>query len=237
MRRIEIRFMKKILVYLSFSLLLTACSTSPNPASAHLMQQIEKPFWFIFTGSEPLNNVSDVSKLWQQQGSEKVFYKSCYKAIDTHPDDDQLVVKCLYLMSAGIQSDKHRQIKLRRLLADTYPMHNDDLSRCANCMVGDTVARNAQRLAYSERYQTSVGESVLVLERVLDQRQGDISLWVQAEIYQDLMRYYGEVNFTPERRQRIKTAFAYLSEQRLGNQPLADRFAKLEKAYRELVKN
>lgn len=207
-------------------------------------QTFAKPDWFHTVEAQRLQSSAEVSALWQSEKrccedentllqNNRIFYKSCFNAIVDHYDDEELVVKCLWLMDVGAESE--HKVALSRFLVDNFPHHRNDISNCANCMPADTVARVTLKLARHESRSTNNKDlPVERIETLMDARKDEISYWVQAEIYAFLGKLYLEDGVTDERFQRFNAAFARLDRAKLHNEPLARRFAQVEERYRQV---
>lgn len=229
----------KTITMLMLVLTVAGCS-EPN----HFEQTFEKPAWFDTVEAQSLQSSSDVSALWQSEKrccedentllqNNRIFYKSCFNAIVDHYDDEELVVKCLWLMDVGAESE--HKVALSRFLVDNFPHHRNDISNCANCMPADTVARVTLTLARHESRSTNDKKlPVDRIETLMDARKDEISYWVQAEIYAFLGKLYLEDGVTDERFQRFNAAYERLNRARLHNEPLARRFAQVENRYRQV---
>jgi hypothetical protein len=186
----------------------------------HFRENIIKPDWFNSVEAPIANTSEDVTNVWQSkkrcceskrvlQDNNREFYKTCYRAIENHFSDEELVVKCLWLMDSGASREQSKKIK--RYLVSHFSHHKKNISRCANCAPGDTVARVTLELARMQRSQGSPEESIKLIESVLDQRRDEISPWVKTEIYTALARWYA--NDDRARRERILEALKNLENQ------------------------
>lgn len=247
--------MRFILISMSMmaSVMLSACDqaytqkdTSKQPVQPHsavlFEQQIQKPYWFYLVSSTRLNTSEDVSKLWQSEKrygddfsfnlNSKIFYKSCYKAIVAHPEDNELVVICLRLMDLAVEESE--RVVIAKYLLNHFSNHRQRTDNCANCMPADRVARVTLELSQYEKYENPQ-LAIQRLEQLLDTRLDEISGWVQVEIYVSLAEQYIDAGVTDERFQRFKIAYERLKTLKETNEPVSSRFEKLELLYDEMV--
>jgi hypothetical protein len=182
--------------------------------------------------------------LWQSQkrccedahkllSNNRIFYKSCYQAIEHTYRDEQLVVLCLWLMGAG--ADGNQRQELLRYLLDNFPNHNNRTDNCANCKRADTVARATLEFAHYKNQAQAKTAAIERLEQLLDRRSEEISYWVQAEIYDYLADLYLIEGVTPVRLERYSQALNKLNEAKQSNEALAKRFTPLERKYQALL--
>lgn len=184
----------------------TTATTSPttvanhsNPQPLSLFEEtIPRPKWFDKKAVIAVNTSQEVSALWQSKKrccvdkktlreNNREFYRACYQAIVNHVNNEELVVKCLWLMDTGLSGAERTQFN--RFLLDNYPDHQNNITRCANCSTGDTVARVTRELAARMNREAQLDEAILLIENLLERRD-DISLWVQLEIHETLGRFY-----------------------------------------------
>jgi hypothetical protein len=221
-------------------LITTGCEKSNR-----FTETFNKPIWFNLIIAPTVNNVDEVSALWQSEKrccvdpdlllkNNRVFYKSCYNAIANNYKDEHLVVTCLWLMNVG--ADANQSVELSRFLLENFSHHKNRVDNCANCMPADTVARVTLEVAsFDSRMNNSKKAPIDKIERLLDSRSHEISYWVLAEIYEFLGDMYLEDGVTPERLERYTTAFTKLNQVKDYNEPLAKRFAPIEKQYKLLL--
>jgi len=229
--------MIKTITLLLLALVVAGCGETNKFA-----QTFEKPSWFDSVNAPQVNTSQELDTLWHSgkrccdDDSEvlrnnRIFYKSCFNAINAHNDDEDLVVKCLWLM--GVGAEPRQRIELSRFLVDNYSQHKNDVSHCANCMPGDTVARVTLEVAqYESRTSNDKNQSIQRLEKLLDSRRDEISYWVQAEIYEFLGKRYLDAGITKERLGRYSDAYNELKRVKEYNQTLEKRFPPIEKLYK-----
>lgn len=221
------------------TLILVSCSKGPDFES-----KIAKPEWFDSIDAPPLSSTDEVNKLWRSKKrccidetklleNNREFYKVCYNAIANNPKNEELVVQCLWLMDAG--ADKDQRLKIKRYLVDNYSDHKNSVSRCANCAPGDTVARVTHELARNEKYQGNIDQAISRIENLFDKRGGEISLWVQTEIYTTLGNLYLSSAVTKERKNRMNDAYERLNSARNPENGVERRFPKFEKVYKQVM--
>lgn len=224
---------------------LTAYSDTPD--TGLFTHTISKPAWFDAVDDvAALEDEHDVSTLWrsaprccndkkQLLRDNRVFYKACYNAILRHPEDDALVVKCLWLMDAGADRDQVHVIE--RYLLDHYADHRNSVDGCVNCMPGDTVARVSLGYAQHERRDGKTRSLADARVRAtLEERGEDISLWVQAEMLQTLGKWYLEDGASADQQSFFNTRFESLDQARADNEALAKRFTPLQDLHTALNK-
>ncbi len=227
--------------------LLAACDADPPEVPEQLLanpfqRQMEKPAWLDDVEAPRVTTADEVSALWRSKkrccvserkllANNREFYKACYVAIGEHFDDEALVVKCLWLMTAGAEGDQRRQI--RQYLVDHHFGYRGRTDNCANCAPADTVARVSRSLAHDRLGAGRAREASGIIERVLDERLEEISPWVQVELYESLARAYLEAGITEARATRLQAAYERLSALAASDEPVARRMDRLEAAYRE----
>jgi hypothetical protein len=209
-------------------------------------QTFSAPEWFSSVDAPEITTTEEVSALWQSEKrccedanvllrNNRIFYKSCFNAISNNYENEELVVKCLWLMGAG--ADSKQRVQLKRYLVENYGRHKNNVDNCANCMPGDTVARVTLELArYESRASSSKTQPIERLENLLDSRSDEISYWVLAEIYQFLGVLYLESGVTQERFNRYEESYYRLKKAKQHNEPLERRFAPVEKMYNLIIK-
>jgi len=225
-----------------FFLIIAGCG-KPNKFE----QNFTKPTWFDSLEAPEINTSEEVDALWHSEKrccedanillkNNRIFYKSCFNAISKHYEDEELVVKCLWLMDVGAESNQ--RIELSRFLLDNFGHHKNSVNNCANCMPGDTVARVTLDLAtYESRTSNSKDQPIKRIENLLDSRRDEISYWVQAEIYKFLGEVYLEAGIDYERLNRFKEAYNRLNKIKDYNEPLERRFPPIVKLYNLILQN
>ena len=205
----------------------------------------EKPEWFKSIEALDIHSSEEVSALWQSKKrccedenvllkNNRLFYKSCFNAILEHYENEALVVKCLWLMDVGAESNQ--KVELTRFLVKNFSHHRNSIAGCVNCMPGDTVARETLTLArYESRLSNSKDESIRLLENILDKRLDEISYWVQAEMYEYLGKKYLESGLNAERVARMKEVFERFNRVRKYNSTLDRRYKLFEKVYKVIL--
>ena len=212
---------------------------------ADFQEAIPKPSWYDNVEAPIANTSAEVSKVWQSKkrcceskevlkANNQEFYKTCYRAIENYFSDEELVVKCLWLMDTGATRDHRLQIK--RFLVTHFSHHKNNITRCANCAPADTVARVTLELASMLRRYGNPDESITLIERVLDTRLPEVSPWVQTEIYTKLARWYAEDD--SKRRNRVGYALQNLeSIGKSGNESVERRFLRFQDSAEKFLKN
>lgn len=200
---------------LLFALLLLACS-KPDPEpdfsreSTEFTRAAVQPDWFNRVDAVPLDNLEAVQTLWRSEkrccgddrGVEKanrVFYKSCYRAIESKPDDVHVIPYCLWLMDVALGYED--SIQLSRYLLANYLYYSQPTDYCVNCRPADLIARTARDVAlYDLRRDNAPYDAASRLETLLDEREAQISAWVLGEIYVSLAEIYEAI---PDRQARV----------------------------------
>lgn len=191
-----------------------------------------------------LNSVGELDTLWRGKkrccvdedtllANNREFYKACYEGIVNNAENEELVVKCLWLMDIG--ADNSQRIDINRFLVENFRDHKNSVDRCGNCSPGDTVARATKDLARMERAEGQTDQAINLLEDLLDRRGGEVSLWVQTEIYEMLGGLYLKSAVSNERKDRINTAYNRLSAARREDSGVERRFERFEKTYKEVM--
>jgi hypothetical protein len=235
------------------ALALSGCARPPDveatsrPGAPNKFEQtFSRPAWFDSIAAPEVNSSAEVSALWQSEKrccedpktvlkNNRIFYKSCYNAIAAHYDDEELVVKCLWLMDGG--AEKGQPEELARFLVTNFGHHRNSVDDCANCMPGDTVARVTLDLARYERAasHSSQQRAIERIENLLDSRGDEISYWVQAEIYEFLGRLYLEAGLTPDRFDRYTRAYAELNRVKEFDESVNRRLGRVESIYKAMM--
>lgn len=217
-----------------------------NILNVHLFtKKIPKPDWFDSVVAPNLNSIEEIDTLWRGKkrccidknillDNNREFYKACYNAMINNPENEELVVKCLWLMDTG--ADGKQRTDIKRYLVNRYGTHKNSVSGCVNCAPADTVARVTHELANTEKYAGDIDGAIRMLEKLFDYRGGEISLWIQTEIYQTLGRFYIASAVTEERKERLQTAYTKLNSVReFKENGVERRFAKFEKIYKQVM--
>ena len=235
-RRNHVKYISVIILVF----IITGC-TKPNKFES----EFEKPEWFDSIEAPSLQTSNEVSALWQSEkrccedantllNNNRVFYKACFNAISEHYENEELVVKCLWLMDVGAESKQ--KVQLTRFLVQNFSHHKNSIAGCVNCMPGDTVEREALTLArYESRLSNSKDTSIRLIENVLDNRLDEISYWVQAELYEYLGKLYLEAGLSDIRLERMKEVFERFNLVKKHNDPLERRYNSFEKVYLLIV--
>ena len=219
--------------------------TQPK-APTKFEETFSKPGWFDSVDAPEISTSAEVSALWQSEKrccedantvlrNNRIFYKSCFNAIIAHYEDEELVVKCLWLMDAG--AEKGQRTELARFLVDNFADHKNSVDDCANCIPADTVGRVTLDLArYESRGSHTKDGAIARIENLLDTREDEISYWVQAEIYEFLGELYLEAGLTQQRLDRYQQAYARLNRVKEFNESVERRFAPVEKIYKVMLR-
>lgn len=222
-------------------IILTGCS-EPNKFKT----EFTKPKWFASIEAPKVHTPEEVGALWRSKerccvdanillNNNRIFYKSCFNAISEHYENEEMVVKCLWLMDAGAESKQ--RIQLSRFLVENFSHHKNNITECVNCMPGDTVARETLYLArYEKRLRNSNDKSIRLIETLLDNRVDEISYWVQAEIYPFLGKLYLESGITNDRVKRFQEVYKRFNRVKKYNEPLEKRYDSFHKVYRLVMK-
>jgi hypothetical protein len=214
----------------------------PPPPPPPFTKLFERPAWWGAVKAPVLATEADVDALWRSkprccaeeaklQAAAREFDKGCFRLLATEAPEERAAVKCLWLMGAGL--DRGESLRLREYLLARYSSHRASTHLCANCAPGDIVARVAGEVA-GQRSGGHAEEGIRLLERVLDERRSDVSLWVQVELYTQLGRLYLASGITPARRQRLEEAFQRLGAAR-DDETLRTRFPAFEAVWREVA--
>ncbi len=230
------RHTKSCLLLIAVVLGLAACSHGPDIAG-----QIPKPAWWDQVDAPVLANDDQVSKLWQSkprccvadeqlQANNHEFYKACAQSIDAHPDDADLVTKCMWLMPTG--AERGDAITIRELLVRNYFDFDRRTDNCAHCAPADLIARASQDLAANYASTDRLDEALQTMEKVLDKRADEMSPWVQTELVTFLGRLYLKAGVTQARWERLDKAHGRLAALR-GDDTVARRFGALDAVYQQ----
>ena len=140
----------------------------------------------------------------------RIFYKACYNAIVNNPYDDDLIVKCSWLM--GFEETKHSNILLDKYVYENYFDHENSIDDCYNCDIADTVARVTSDYAYALSPE-SLSKAIEVLETVIDERGDNISNWIKIDLHNQLAGFYlKQEGVLIEQKERIANALIMLEE-------------------------
>ncbi|MGI9351918.1 MAG: hypothetical protein ACR2O3_10175 [Rhizobiaceae bacterium] len=209
-----------ITICLTFSLVFLAGCNKPDKFQKEFGSKFPKPEWFDEIDAPAVKNAKEATALWRSEKrccgapdlkkNLRIMYKSCYNAILQYYRDEELVVGCISKMTNGAPSPQPRA--LWKYLAETYPDHKKDITRCSNCMEGDTIARATHSLARYEYSATkNASNSIGLVEKFMDKRGTETSPWIQAETYEFLSKLYLEAGVTEDtklRYQKIREALA-----------------------------
>ncbi len=229
---------RNLLAALSFAIL-CACGSGET-----FETKIPKPEWYDSIELVELNNVGELDSLWRGKkrccidesmllANNREFYKACYEAITNNPENEELVVKCLWLMDAG--ADKDQRIGISRFLVENFGNHKNSVEHCRNCSPGDTVARVTKDLARMEKAQGQIDHAISLLEDLLDSRGDEVSHWIQVEIYEVLGGMYLSSVVTNERKDRLNSAYNRLSGVRREDNGVERRFERFEITYKDVM--
>jgi len=229
---------RNLLIVSTFTIL-CACGNSETFES-----RIPKPAWYDSIELVEINDVGELDALWRGKkrccidestllANNREFYKACYESIVNNSENEELVVKCLWLMDVG--ADQGQRIDINRFLLENFGDHQNSVDRCSNCSPGDTVARVTKDLARKENAQGQIDHAITLLEDLLDSRGGEVSLWIQTEIYEELGNMYLSSALTNERKDRINTAYNRLSGVRREDNGVESRFERFENTYKEVM--
>ncbi len=240
----SVKYQGEILLtrYLLVVLLLANLCACDNGESFE--SKIPQPAWYDSIELVELNSVGELDTLWRGKkrccidestllANNREFYKACYEGIVNNSENDELVVKCLWLMDVG--ADKDQRIEMNRFLVENFGNHKNSVKRCSNCSPGDTVARVTKDLARMENAQGQIDHAIYLLEELLDNRRGEVSHWVQIEIYEVLANMYLSSVVTNERKDRINSAYNRLSSVRREDNGVERRFEQFEKTYKDVM--
>jgi hypothetical protein len=193
-------------------------------------EAIAKPEWWNTIEAPVLASEADVDRLWQSKidNKNRIFFKACYEMIESHPADEPAIVKCLWLMDVAVGNENKKPI--REYLIAHYFDHKAHTRTCANCAPGDIVARVADDLSTQYEWDGKIRAAIELLEKVLDQRGGDTSPWVQTETYTHLGKLYLILDVTKERQQRIENAYERLTLIK-DHETMKQRYLDFERVY------
>jgi len=151
------------------------------------------PDWLESAELTPFKSIEDIRSFWREKsdyGAEKSirekngrdFYKSCYYAIANERENESLRVYCLASMGSRVL-ERADKMKLLQNVVDNHYDFDSDVSNCANCGVGDTVANAVRKLAWLERHNGNTDQGIQLLTTLLDQRKDDIPDYTQMNLY------------------------------------------------------
>ncbi|NOY67326.1 MAG: hypothetical protein GXP13_07945 [Gammaproteobacteria bacterium] len=232
------KFTRSIILIL-MSLFLISCSDNNDKWFSENV--ISHPGWFQEMPFTEVDTVEGVSTVWQSkkrccvdegmlEQNNREFYKACVKAINKHRSDDELVVRCLWLMGGAVSSPD--KIKIKQYLIDNYFYHKASTSHCVNCKSGDVTARVSQSLS-GFYYSSDLNKAIDIIEKPLRDELVDISLWIQVEMYEYLGKLYLKAGLTEERKDTFNKAYKRLSLQR-EHKTLKRRIGGLDKIYKKI---
>lgn len=202
---------------------------------------LKRPWWMNVISAPTIDNEEQLNAVWQSAPrccsglaltwNNRIFYKACVDAIDRHPNDENLVVKCMWLMPEPL--DPEDKLHHYEFMLDRYFDHRDSLYRCVNCAPGDTITRTASDLASMYWGRNRIDEAIALLERVLDRRGDSTSPWVLIETTTQLGQLYAKSSMNDARMQRMTKAYDDFGAMR-GDETIARRWHDFEKVAREL---
>lgn len=224
---------KRSCVFIAIALAATQLSAC-RPAQSTL-GGFEHPYWARVGHAPVVDDEAELQALWlstprccseESVENNRIFYRACVDAIERHPRDEHLVVKCLWLMQVALDKGSAR---LNELIVNRYFHHKDSLRNCANCAPGDTVSRVSQELAGHYAARRDLSAAISLLERVIDERGVETSPWVRIEGYTQLCELYLRTQISSAREERIRAA--HLELERLKDErTIAPRFAAFDRA-------
>jgi|GEM_PF-1031298 len=236
---------KIILLVLAELLLLFSAVYFYNP-SPEILESIKQPEWIAEVDNAPtINNADELGTLWRSvprccgddplvKTNFRIFYKACYNAMARHPEDENIVVDCLWLMQGAIESgDVATSNQFQEIILNKYYNHKDSLKNCANCDYADTVARTAKDLA---SYNFSINRydlAINILKDILDKRSNEISPWIRIEILTDLGNAYLQTAISEAGKQRMQAAYEEFAAKK-HDEAIESRFSAFEQVYNKL---
>lgn len=230
--------MKKLIIFLSIALTLylgyiiytettydikqvEKVDISKSTKNEYFQELIPKPEWFEDIKTIEVNTTEEVSKLWQSEKrccedkdkvnkNFRIFYKACYNGIVNNPYDEDLIVKCLWLM--GFEETKNTNILLEKYVYENYFDYENPIDDCYNCSIADTIARVSSDYAYALSPE-SLNKAINVLEAVIEERGEDVSNWIKIDLYSQLTGFYlKQESVLVEQKERIANALIMLEE-------------------------
>jgi len=229
-------------------LALVSCSQQDEWAeleSTEFTRAAVQPSWFSKTESFPLTSLNEVSELWRSHKrccdddrgvlrSNREFYKSCYRAIQSKPTDADVAPYCLWLMDTALEYE-HSTL-LSKYLLKQYPNYKRPVDNCANCSTGDLIARVTRDVALYEHNRMSLTlEAINRLEAVLINRHGEISPWVLGEIYVSLSDMYLKLPYSAKRLEQFQSWLGELELIWPKDENQQWRIEKVREAYKKLL--
>lgn len=215
------------------TILLIGCEARGH---ATILDHAHDPLWLPFVLAPEINNVEDLDALWRGSPrccgelsvalNNKIFYKTCSKAIDRHPQNETLVVKCLWLMDIAVQGEDAARIQ--QIVLDRYYHFDAPVNNCMNCAPGDIVSRVALDLSSYYATNRDSEAAARLLEDVLDRRGDETSPWIRIEIQTQLCRLYRRAGIDPMRQQRIDAAHQEFAA--MKDETIARRFDEFQTA-------
>jgi hypothetical protein len=224
---------KRSCVFIAIAL--TAAQLSACRPAQSTLDGFEHPYWARIGYAPVVEDEAELQALWlstprccskESVENNRIFYRACADAIERHPRDDHLVVKCLWLMQVALDEGSWR---LNELIVNRYFHHKDSLQNCANCAPGDTVSRVSQELAAHYAARGDLTAAIALLERVTDERGAETSPWVRIEGYTRLCELYVRTQISSAREARIRAAHLEL-EQLKDERTIAPRFGSFDRA-------
>jgi hypothetical protein len=212
---------------------LLGCGGRPTSS---ILDHSHDPAWLPFVPAPQIDSEVELDALWQGSSrccgpsvsiNNKRFYKACSNAIDRHPDNASLVVKCLWLMDIALEGED--AARLRQIVIDRYYDHKGSVAHCVNCAAGDIVARVAQDLSFDYERMRDAEAAARLLEGVLDRRGNEVSPWIKIEIHTRLCRLYLKTGIDAIRQQRVDAAYAMFDSMR-AHETIARRFDEFAQA-------
>jgi hypothetical protein len=204
----------------------------------NFIKQIKKPTWFNDKPSKIVNNIKEAQELWSSKKrccvdanilleNNREFFRACYNGVTNNINNDELVVKCIYLMSAT-ENEKNKRYIMNNYIVKNYFEHKNDISRCANCNTGDTITRTVKKLAQAEYSLGNKSKAISLLENVITNRK-DAAYWIQVETLEQLGRLYLKNKLSFEQITFINDNFDNLLKESKNNEAATKRIPKLQK--------
>jgi hypothetical protein len=165
---------------------------------AEWTQAIPRPAWWdsVPRSALAINSLGDLLSVWQSgtndEPSRERFYKLAYQAILDHSGDDDLAAVAIGLMA--YVTDSHDRLPLLKFGVDHFFSYKQRTDICANCMIGDTTGEMVRDLADAYIASGNPEAAVQIIERLVREREADISAYNLALTFETLSRAHWEMN-------------------------------------------
>ena len=199
-----------------------SASARVNKAYPYLWEkEVPKPSWW--KSVEPkrdINNYGDLMFWWQgniqSDKANRKLFKAIYEAIAKHPDDDQLTTTGMSFLFY-LTNDLNVLYKVGKVAIQYHLNYEQRIDNCSGCGKGDTIASIANRYAPILERKQGPEKAIAMLEKVIDARGKDMSIYLAAETDSTLIELLHRAKQMRKAREKLDYALtAYTSTNWIG---------------------